>query len=108
MSTIAEADMRLIRPAYRRDGKVKWSRIPVAILFSPAVAVVMALVLVWEFKLGWYFLLIAPMVASLPVAAACYLAMKWAHCRNVGAAVLIGLKLGNEQTMPCERTSSAS
>jgi hypothetical protein len=54
----------------------------------------MAWVLYLVFDAGWYYRMIVPAVACLPVAGAVYLAVGLGHCRNVWVAGFLGVVAG--------------
>jgi hypothetical protein len=79
------------RNRYRRSGKVSCTRLLPWTLVTLAVSLLMAVCLYLVFVGGWYFYIVVPGVAALPVAGAAYLAVGGAHCRNGVVAGLFGL-----------------
>lgn len=82
------------RPTYQRSGKVRWGRLLFLLPIPLAVALAMGAVLCWAFLSGWYYLIVTPLVAALPVAAACFLTVGCSHCRSVFVAALLGATIG--------------
>lgn len=83
-------DVAIHRPTYQRSGRVNLFRLLVLAPFPLFVAAVMAVCLWLAFEFGYYYSLIVPLVAALPVAAASYLTVRWSHCRNLPLALGIG------------------
>lgn len=83
-----------LRKQYRPDGRMRWSRLPVLVLFPLLVAVAGAILLNVLFVVGWYFVLIVPMAVGALVASSVYLGVHWSHCRKPWLAMMIGLAMG--------------
>ena len=80
-----------LRNRYRRSGKVGWAFFLPWSLVALAAGLVMAVCLYLAYRWGWYYLVVAPAVAALPVAGVIRLAVSRAHCRNRFVAGLLGL-----------------
>ena len=82
------------RDHYRRSGRVAWARLLPALLLPLAVALFMGWVMFWIFDANWYYRMIVPAVACLPVVGFMYLAIGLGHCRNVWVAGALGAVVG--------------
>ena len=82
------------RRPYRVSGRVRWATfLPLAAL-ALAVAVGMGFLLHAANKAGWYLIVIAPIIAAVPVAALVILAVNLGQCRNRAIGGLLGLVAG--------------
>src|SRR5438105_2880813 len=82
------------RPAYQSSGRVRW---PVFLPLAAGVlasAVAMAWVLAWAFHLGIYLVLVAPLLAALPVGGVLSTTVTLGHCRNRYVAAALGVLAG--------------
>ncbi len=82
------------RPKYQRSGKVNWLRLLPLLLVPVVTSLLLACLLALVFAWGHYYSIIVPLAASMPVAGATYLTIRWAHCRNRFVAGLVGLLAG--------------
>lgn len=82
------------RKSYLSSGKVNWVHfIPWAAL-AWATSALLAVLLYFLFRWGFYFVVIVPIVVSLLVAGMVALAIKKGHCRSRVAGGLLGLLTG--------------
>jgi hypothetical protein len=85
------------RAAYRPSGKVSWLRFLPGLAVTAGLAVVMAGCLFFAFQSGFYLILIAPLLATFPVAGVWYIVLTRSRCRNravaVGTSVVLALLL---------------
>jgi hypothetical protein len=84
-------DTELLEPTrYRPSGKVKWFRFLALSTVSLAVAFGMAWCLHVVFNSGWYIVVVAPVISSLPVLITLAAAVGSGHCRSRLAAGILG------------------
>jgi hypothetical protein len=81
------------RPAYRRSGRVNGLRFLPAALVAIAVAVAMAYCWFLAFDADLNYWLATPLMLSLPIAGAGYIAVAFGHCRNRFVAGAFGVLL---------------
>src|SRR5262245_51721711 len=78
------------RRCYQSSGKVDWVRL---LLFSPVlIAAVLGIARCqsWAFQRGWYFIVVTPLIAAIPVGVAARLVIGWGYCRSSILAAFIG------------------
>src|SRR5437764_2180150 len=76
---------------YRASGRVRWLVFLPGVALTLATAVFMAWCLHLLFEAGYYFLIVAPLIASFPVAGVLYAAVSLGHCRNRIVAGAVGV-----------------
>jgi hypothetical protein len=81
-------------PRYCWSGRVRFGRFLMLALMVLACAATMAWVLHLCSRWGWYLVVIAPIIAALPVAGLMNAAVAGGHCRNPVLAALVGLVAG--------------
>jgi len=81
------------RNVYVPSGNLNWFRFLTGLLLSAATAGLMACCLFFAYQKGLYFMLIAPILASLPAIGVWYLALTQAHCRNKRIAGIASVAL---------------
>src|SRR6516162_5099820 len=74
------------RAVYVPSGRVAWLKFVPGVCAAGMVTVAMAWCLYLALQKGFYLILVAPLVASLVVAAVWYLVLTWSHCRNQAVA----------------------
>jgi hypothetical protein len=82
------------RAAYQSSGRVRWSvflPLALAVLVS---AVAMAWVLAFAFRLGFYLVIVAPLIAGGLVGIVLNMAVSLGHCRNRYVAAAVGILAG--------------
>lgn len=81
-------------PHYRWSGRVRVGRFLLMTLVVLATAAAMSWGLHLLYVAGYYLIMIAPLVAAVPVVAVLVGAVSWSHCRNPVLAGLLGLAAG--------------
>ena len=81
------------RNVYLPSGNLNWFRFLTGLLLSAGAAGLMACCLFFAYQKGIYFMLIAPILASLPAIGVWYLALTHAHCRNKRIAGIASVAL---------------
>src|SRR6266571_930442 len=78
---------------YRASGRVNWSFVPLA-LGVLDISAGLAYGLYLAFDLGFYYMIIMPLLAALILAGIILLAVSWGHCRSPLIAMGVGLSAG--------------
>jgi hypothetical protein len=79
---------------YRWSGRVRVVPFFLSTVLVLATAALMAWLLHLAYFGGWYLIIIAPLIAALPVAGMMIVAVVWGHCRNPVVAATLGLFAG--------------
>src|SRR5882762_8173703 len=82
------------RKFYLGSGKVNWVRFIPWPALAWAASALLAVLLYFLFRWGFYFVVIVPIVVSLLMAGMVALAVKKGHCRSRVAGGLLGLLTG--------------
>jgi hypothetical protein len=78
------------RPVYRPSGKVRWGRFFQLSLLTLFIAAILAVALDLLYASGHYLIMLAPLVAALPVAGVLGAAVYFGHCRSPLTGALLG------------------
>jgi hypothetical protein len=98
LSPIPDGQMSMInqseRRYYPRGGDVNWVRFIPWLFATFVVSVVLACVLNLAIRVGFYLIIIIPMLAGLALAGMLFLAVQQGHCRNRLVAGICGVLMG--------------
>jgi len=83
-----------LSPQYRPGGGVRWDWFLPGAFLTGLAALAMGWCLHRAFIAGWYLLLVAPIIAALPVLGLVSLTVWFSHCRNRSQAFLLGVGVG--------------
>jgi hypothetical protein len=83
------------RAVYRPSGRVAWLKFLPGLAMAGLAAVAMAWCLFWAYRMGFYWIFIAPLIASFAAGGVWYLVLRWSHCRNRAVATLASVVLGS-------------
>lgn len=80
--------------AYQSSGRVRWGALFPMAVATLAAAAVMAIVLYWVFRAGFYFIIVVPALAAAPLFFLVPRAVTVGHCRSRLVGGLLGLVAG--------------